>query len=77
MAFRRVHPEASLIVAVPTRPSALAGPIEIAGLPDGSWRNVMTDQAFETRGAGTPVDRSWPFILGVSQGPEGRQDALA
>jgi hypothetical protein len=27
----------------------------------------VNDQAFETRHWGTPIDRSWPFLLGFQQ----------
>jgi (1->4)-alpha-D-glucan 1-alpha-D-glucosylmutase len=68
LAFVRRQGASALLVAVPTRPTGLVpGGTTIQGLPDGTWRNVVNDQAFETRHWGTPIDRSWPFLLGFQQ----------
>jgi (1->4)-alpha-D-glucan 1-alpha-D-glucosylmutase len=67
LAFVRRHGSSALLVAVPTRPTGLSGPTSVEGLPDATWRNVVNDQAFETRRAETAVDRSWPFLVGFQQ----------
>jgi (1->4)-alpha-D-glucan 1-alpha-D-glucosylmutase len=73
LAFVRRQGASALLVAIPTRPTGLApGGTAVQGLPDGTWRNVVNDQAFEIRHGGTPIDRSWPFLLGFQQYP-GRQ----
>jgi (1->4)-alpha-D-glucan 1-alpha-D-glucosylmutase len=73
LAFVRRQGASALLVAIPTRPTGLVtGGTTVQGLPDGTWRNVVNDQAFETRRGGTSIDRSWPFLLGFQQYP-GRQ----
>jgi (1->4)-alpha-D-glucan 1-alpha-D-glucosylmutase len=68
LAFVRRQDSSALLVAIPTRPTGLApGATSLEGLPDGTWGNVVHDQAFETRRAETPVDRSWPFLVGFQQ----------
>ena len=67
LAFLRRQGEAALLVAVPTRPTDLTAGGMIEGLPDGTWGNVVNDQAFQTRRVGTTIDKPWPFILGFHQ----------
>ena len=55
--------EAELLVAVPTRPTALAAHERLVGLPHGRWRNVMSDRAFEIGPDGLALDRSWPLVI--------------
>ena len=68
LAFVRRQDSSALLVAIPTRPTGLVpGAMTVQGLPDGTWRNVVNDQAFETRHGGTPIERSWPFLVGFQQ----------
>jgi (1->4)-alpha-D-glucan 1-alpha-D-glucosylmutase len=68
IAFERRQGRDGLLVAVPTRPTALDTSEPVRGLPSGRWRNAIGDGAFDSGEAGTVPDRDWPFIVATRDG---------